>query len=330
MCVFLVILFSSYKLTENYLLANVIILFLIIISFGIYFWIKRNISLNHRNNKKDQKITFLENELEYRDNRISELSKKVQDLSMTHHKYKSKRETAEEMLQKLSYKITSSNNIEISQELSELMGTINEMSEAYSKEIASIVKDKKTLIKTNITGLDLLFEHFQNKAIKNNIDFELKVNCSINTMIEKFISLSDLEFLVGDHIEDAIISVTNNNSIKSICIVFDINDDAYELNIFDSGVPFEVGTLVKLGFEPITTYKDSGGSGFGFFNTFKILNKNKASLHIIELDFINSNFSKCIKFRFDSKTQYLINSPRSAEIKNADIEGRILFLHEVS
>ena len=209
--------------------------------------------------------------------------------------------------------------MEISNEISEITTIINEWSKSYSKEIKKAINYKKILPKTNVASIDLLLEQLQHEAITESIEFDLKIDCSLNNLIDTSISKDNLEALIGDHIKDAIIAVKHsNNENKYICASFEINNNAYEFSIYDSGVMFEIDTLVKLGTQPITTYEDNGGSGLGFFNTFKILDEHKTSLHIVELNFENSNFSKCIKFRFDGKKQYIIVSKRANDIKQAD------------
>jgi len=274
---------------------------------------------------KDQAIELLEKELADERAKNANLSAKIQDLSMVHHKHNSRINTAEKVLKKLAYEYTKSNNIEASNEISEITETIKDWSSSYLNEVAEIDNNKKSLPKTNVTSCDLLFDNLYFETIKNNIDFDLKINCSINNMIENHISKIDLETIIGDHIKDAIIAVTHtNNTNKCICATFDISDNSYEFNIYDSGNMFEIDTLTKLGTKPTTTHKNEGGSGFGFFNTFKLLNKYQASLHITELNFKNSNFSKCISFHFDKKNQYAIHSSRADEIKQSDLSHKIL------
>ena len=50
----------------------------------------------------------------------------------------------------------------------------------------------------------------------------------------------------------------------------------------DTGVDFEIDTLVKLGLEAVTTNEDRGGTGTGFMTTFETMKETKASLIITE------------------------------------------------
>jgi len=202
---------------------------------------------------------------------------------------------------------------------------LKKLSENYPQEVKDVLQHKKELPKTNVAGIDIIIGYLQNQCIKNNIDFDLKVNCSVNCMIQNHISENDLETLVSDHVKDAIIAVNNSTrDYKCICATFNIIDDCYEFSVYDSGIEFEIDTLVKLGLEPVTTHADTGGSGLGFFTTFQTLDKYNASLIIEELEFHHSNFSKKVSFRFDTQKEYVIRTRRSEDIQNADVESRII------
>ena len=103
--------------------------------------------------------------------------------------------------------------------------------------------------------------------------------------------------------------------------MFDKIDDIYEIKIYDTGIEFEIETLLKLGKEQVTTHKDSGGTGIGFMTTFETLKESKGSL-IIEED-NSENYSKAIIIKFDNKCEYKIRSYRADEIieqnKNSNI-----------
>ena len=180
-------------------------------------------------------------------------------------------------------------------------------------------KHSETKLKNSI------LEHMKLEATKKNIDFDLKVNCSVKHLIEKFISQSELETLISDHVKDAIIAVGYSESTpRSICVIFDIIDNCYRFSVYDSGIDFEIDTLVNLGLDAITTHKDDGGTGLGFLTTFGTLDKCKASLVIDEINFKNSNFSKSVNIIFDGKHEYIVRSSRTEEIKKSDKNYRII------
>ena len=161
------------------------------------------------------------------------------------------------------------------------------------------------------------------ETTNSNIHIDIKINASINYMVEKIISESALETLLGDHIKDAIIAINScNNTNRRILVVISIVDKCYEISFYDTGIEFEINTLIKLGKEQITTHKETGGSGIGFMTTFETLSKTKGSLIIEEKHPMNNtDYTKAIKIKFDNKNEYRIKSYRAEEIKKqrADI-----------
>jgi len=205
---------------------------------------------------KDRTIQLLEESLKDSEKKNDSLAKEIQELAIVHHKYNSKLNTTDLILEKALSSVSKLNNSEIANELSDITNIIKDWSKSYAKEVENIISNKKPLPKTNVASIDLLFEQLQNQAISESIEFELKINCSINSFIDNTISKHNLEFLIGDHIKDAIIAIKSSNSTNHcICVSFDIIDNAYEFNIYDSGIEFGIDTLVKLGLEPVTTYK---------------------------------------------------------------------------
>ena len=60
--------------------------------------------------------------------------------------------------------------------------------------------------------------------------------------------------------------------------------------------------------------KNLGGGGIGFMTTFETLRKAYASLIITEFE-NQAPFTKSVAFRFDGENNYIIQSYRSAELK---------------
>ena len=164
----------------------------------------------------------------------------------------------------------------------------------------------------------------QEEARKKSINFDLKLNTSINPLLENVVSKDKFETLIGDHLKDAIIAVESSKaSYKSILVTFGLIDGMYEFSVYDTGIEFEIDTLLKLGKEQVTTHKEEGGSGIGFITTFETLKECKASLIIEEYNPEATNYTKSVNIRFDGKNQYKIYSYRAEEIKKQKPESRI-------
>lgn len=296
-------------------------LFLGIIMEITYFviWIRRKITKHYKQNLRRNQIKVLEETITAKDEEISRITKENNAIATINHKYSSRIKSLERISAKIftSPEIIEKMKTEFGEEFGELEEQIKKISEEYTKEIEEKVKHQNKLDKTGIFGIDNILEYLREEAEKENIKLEIKLNASINYMIEKVIDQSRLETLLGDHIKDAIIAIKHsNNTYRSILVVIGIIDDCYEIKIYDTGIEFEIETLIKLGTEAITTHKETGGSGIGFMTTFETLKETKASLIIEEKHPMNNtDYTKSVAIRFDGKSEYRIKSYRAEEIE---------------
>ena len=153
------------------------------------------------------------------------------------------------------------------------------------------------------------------KASAHGIDFNLTVSSTVDEIIGKYISQTDLQTLLCDHIKDAIIAVESRGEAGGKKLVnLSMQNENYCIDIYDNGVEFDVDTLSKIGFERVTTHADSGGNGIGFMMTFETLKKAYASLIITELE-NKTPFSKSVSFRFDGESAFIIRSYRREELR---------------
>ena len=324
-----VFIFSITKNNTVDLYIELFIVCFILISIYSYIWIKRSITLDYRERMRNREVNMLKEELEAEKEKNVKLNEEISELAKINHKYSSRIKASEESVKKLAYMFNKTNNTEFGNELSDITKLITDLSSQYSNEIASKLKYAKKLPSTNVKGVDSILSYMQKESLDNNIDFELKINCSVNHLIEKYISQNRLETLLGDHIKDAIIAINSgNNNLRKIYVIFDIIDNCYQISFYDSGIDFEIDTLINLGLEAITTHKDTGGNGFGFLTTFETLKECKASLIIEEINFKNSNFSKAIHVLFDNNSSYVIKTNRIEDFKNYNISDRIILEEE--
>ena len=136
-------------------------------------------------------------------------------------------------------------------------------------------------------------------------------------MTENTIEQGKLETMIGDHLQDALIAVkAGENSIRSVMATIGEVGDCYEFSVYDSGIPFEVDTLVRIGTERVTTHADEGGSGVGFMKTFETMRECGASLIIRENR--GGVFSKSITISFDGENQYIIETFRPQDFPASD------------
>ena len=160
-------------------------------------------------------------------------------------------------------------NTEYSNELSNILCETKEISKKFAKEVTIT---NKSLPSTNIYGIDNMIKYMQKEAIKNDINFDFKLNDNIHDLIENIVSKDKFETIIGDHLKNAIVAINYSNSkYRSILVTLGIVENYYELSIYDTGIEFEIETLLQLGEKRQTTHKEKGGSGIGFMTTFETL-----------------------------------------------------------
>lgn len=256
-----------------------------------------------------------------KDEEIQRLSDEKFKISKLNHEFKHRQEALELKVNNL---IANKNfNMEASSEL-DLINQIKSLSNEYSENLQSI-KNPDILPSTEITEIDDMFKYMQSECIKNKIDFKLHINGNIHHLVNKIIPTNRLVTLIGDHLRDAIIAINSgNNKYRSIVAILGTKDKIYEFCVYDTGIEFEIDTLLKLGLEPVTTHKENGGTGIGFITTFETLKATKASLIIEEKHEMRDNdYTKAVIIRFDGKNEYKIRSYRAKDILKVLKSNRI-------
>ena len=295
----------------------------------LFIWLKRKITVYYRQRLKERTVEELESEIRARDERICEVVDENSRLAEVNHKFSSRIRALEDFSCKMIERpeIAELMRCEFGNEFADFEEAVKNVSEEFSSEMKHTVIIRKKLPKTGVFGVDNLLEYMCKESAKNGIDFDVKINGNILFMVQKIIDSKMLETLLGDHIKDAIIAINSSqNTYKNILVTIGIVKECYEISIYDTGIEFEIDTLLKLGLERITTHKSTGGSGIGFMTTFETLAKTKASLIIEEKHPItNNDYTKIVRLRFDGKKEYRIKSYRQNEIEGRKVDKRIKF-----
>ena len=317
---------------------TIIVTYFIIISFTTYipshhlFWgiivfIIMLFVVLHQNfisyqTQKLQLKTLKEYEQELSDikQKLSTALEEKQNLIKSNHEFYHRQEALNKKLDDLII-VTKSTNTEFGEEFGDIFDRINKLSDEYKVKTHTL----PNLVKSNITEIDDMLSYMQLECYKNNIDFIVKIDCDMNHIISNYISKSKLETLLGDLIRNAIIAINHSSEeFRSILVVFGIKDDSYELCIYDSGIPFEINTLLNLGLKPSSTHLNEGGTGIGFITTFETINSCNASLIINEST--NTQYTKSLEIKFDNKHEYVIVSNRKEEIMQLNNDNRNIVL----
>lgn len=287
----------AYNSESKYTIRILLSIFVLAVIMFITIFKSFQLYYKHRNLIKALKLTEDEKDKYKKEN--EELEKENLTLHQENHNLAHKQRVLNYKIDKILEKITNS-------------GDICEIKKEYENISKELYKEKvrSPITKTGIQNIDDIIEYMQSECVKNKITFDVQIIGNIFGMINNCITKEELEILIADHVKDAIIAVNHSkNQYKSILIRIGKIENTYSLYIFDSGIEFEEETLKQIGQTPCTTHADEGGTGMGFMNTFKTLEKHKASLTIKEIGKPNeSNYTKVIMIKFDNKNEFKIDS----------------------
>lgn len=191
-----------------------------------------------------------------------------------------------------------------------------------------IVSEQARLKKLPPTGLPLIDGALSDMLIKanaHNIQFDISITTNIKSLINNYLTQTELQTLLCDHIKDAIIATEHSKAEnKRVFLIIRKENNIFEISVKDNGAEFEFDVLDTIGKSRITTHKNSGGTGTGFYTTFETLKKYKASLNICEYK-RNNVFTKSVSFIFDDMQEYRILSYRGTDLqKNLKREDVII------
>jgi len=167
------------------------------------------------------------------------------------------------------------------------------------------LRERKRLPTTGMALLDAVFEHYNKKCILKDIDFDLMIRGDVHK-IKDFIKQTDLEALVANLINNAIIACEHSSQADK-SIVVNISDGG--LSVMDNGIAFEPETLELLGKERVTTHADTGGSGLGFLTIFEIARSCKASIVITK-----TGEYKTVAVLFDGEGDYRVETEEALRV----------------
>lgn len=300
------------KLTRNLFIS------FIIISITMIITIQKTLTMYYKQKLLKETMNDYERELAEKDKEIERLKDEKFHISKITHEFYNRQKALE-----MSVK-DKLNNLETAEELGAI-DRIQDLTKEYSEKLKKM-KSLPTLPLTEIPEIDDMFKYMQAECDKNNIEFRLKIVGNIFYLINNVIPKNKLATMIGDHIRDAIIAINYSKTAnREIFVILGMKGKKYELCIYDTGIEFEIDTLLKLGLEQVTTHKESGGSGIGFLTTFETLRQTKASLIIKELSSVEENhYTKAVIIRFDNKHQYKICSYRAKEIRENRRDRKII------
>lgn len=302
---------TLYNVVE-YLDYDFVIIF-ILLGITMFIMIQRTLTMHYKQTQLLKTLDEYKAEIDEKNKEIERLSDEKYNTSRIRHEFYNRQKALELMVKqtigdsKTEFGEIGSDNI---------LKIIENLSDEYSKECDK-VKQLPELRNTGIFEIDSMFKYMQNECANNNISFKLRIIGEIYPLVNNIIPKDRLETLIGDHIRDSINAINNEGvENREILVLLGKKDKKYELSIHDTGIEFDVDTLLKLGTMRVTTCEAKGGTGIGYMTTFETLRQTGASLIIIENKPSDKRYyTKSVTIRFDGKQQYKVISYRAKEIQ---------------
>lgn len=306
MYISMLVLFAAMLLNNGNtsLIYTIPIILVILSSFFIFIWWRRQITKTYIDKLRDNELQQLNDELKNKSEKIIELEAENASLAKIIHK-DNKLIPAMELAVK-DFITTPDKDTGIL-----LIKELEKLSKERKGILTSIETAHKQLVSTKILNIDSLMKYFQNKAFKYKIDFNLNINGNLKDSVPKVITESDLNTLMADIIDNAIIAARYNNTHNILVIIN--NTDVFSFEVYDSGDKFDIDVLLNFGLKKITTHSDDSGSGIGLMTTYELISKYHASFVIEEFNMENPMYTKKVSVIFDNKNLYIVKGNRTPQ-----------------
>lgn len=284
---------------------------LLVLSLLIYLYWKSNLTKTYMDKLNERNLNDLNNVLSEKNEYIIQLEQENKRLAKIIHKDNKLIPAMELAVQNY---ISASNKKETDTLAigKQLLEELEKLAEERKGIIFQQDIQCQKLPSTKVISIDNLLTYMQQKALEFNITFNVTISCDIPFFVERIIEETELNTLLADLIENAVIA-TRYNKGHHILLNMGIVSNAYSINIFDSGIPFTKEVLAKWGLEQITTHLDDAGSGIGLMTTYEITKMHNASFIINEFTSENGLYTKEVAVLFNNLNQYILHTSRNEE-----------------
>lgn len=327
---FICILILTIKTIDNLFITvsrrvEVLPLATILLALLLFTWWQKQITKSYIEKLRKLEVQSLYDELEEKERQIQKLVADNESLSRIIHKDNKLIPAMENAVINFLSTEDFHNPDKLKQYGLELTQKLQDMTRDRRGILNSYDSECHNLRLTGHVSLDAILVYMQKKADANHIIFECRHTPETIDYLLTKISEDDLTHLLSDLMENAIISMRKQGNGRLQITFGKLQKEAY-ISIADSGIPFDIATLHSFGLQPHTTHKDSGGSGIGLMDIWKIKRKYRATIQIQEYEKHSTNFTKRILFSFNAKNHYVIQSFRHAEISNTQTRGDLYII----
>ncbi len=288
-------------------------IFIVISGLIVLFWWRKSLTKKYIEKAKSREMQSLQETIAQKDAEIERLKCHNEELSKIIHKDNKLIPALEYAVRQ--YLLAAESEADGAGRLPQghiLLCQIESASSERRGIITSYESDSKRLPATGVPSVDALLMYMLQRSKELQIDLNLSLSGSVKYLIENIAAEQDINTLLADLIENAIVAVKACAS-KNILVHIGIVDNCYSMSIFDNGIPFTSETLNDIGLKRTTTHAGEGGSGIGLMTAFEILRKYQASYVIEDVD--NMLYTKSVSVCFDHLGQFRIKSKNKEHIE---------------
>lgn len=305
------VIFSSYNNTTSFPHRFIsLALFATTLTILIHWW-QAQITKSYKQALIQRELESLRTELAEKDRLLSHLTQQNEELGrLIHHDNKRIPAMEHAVCEYLTTDFPDSKTA-IAKGNSLLL-EITELAQNRNNSIAQIYAQSSKHHNTGISSLDTMLNFYEKRTSQEGIAFTVNFAADLHNLIPQTIEMDDFTHVLSDLLENAMIAAKQADK-PTVQLQFYISQKYFVLEIADNGIPFETISLINYGITPLTTHADTGGSGIGLMDIWKIKEKYRASLHIAEYE-NNAPYTKKIALIFDKKHRYSISSYRKDEL----------------
>lgn len=297
--------------------------FFVISIFLIIHWWQTQITKSYLRELQARELESLRSELEESNRQLDSLKKQNGEMGRLIHK-DNKLIPAMESAVFDYLSCADGTNEELTEKGNTLLAELQEFGKNRSEILDSISTIHSQVFRTGLPALDTLLSFMDKCAQSKDITFTMHNSTDLDRWIPAIFSTDDLTHLLSDLIQNALIATTGCEK-RNIRLQFYYYKNNRVIELSDTGIPFEAESLLKFGLEERTTHKDTGGSGIGLMDIWKLKTKYHASIHITEYP-SDAAFCKKITFLLDKKNMYLVYSNRHEELLQNAARADLLIL----
>lgn len=305
----LVTTFPSYTLLH--IIALLIAIFLTSL---LFYWWKRKITQTYVEKLRLDEREWLYKKISEKEQEIDVLNKHNAYLAKVIHKDNKLIPAMELAVRRYLKNASDLNSEEAGQYGKELLSQLESMSAEREGILHNYHEDTRAKPQVGLCSIDAIILYMEKRAVESDIRYETRYDNGLKESLTDFIEEGDALHLLSDLIENAIIAARQTDQ-REILIHLGFSQDFLFFDIYDSGVPFTIETYQNLGNQRYTTYADTGGSGIGLMDIWKLKRKYRSSLQIYEFAPGTNTFTKKIRILFDRRNHFLLQTYRAKEIQ---------------